>query len=31
VTDVDEDTLKVEIADKVRVTVKRDTIASLAD
>jgi len=31
VTDVDEDTLKLEIADKVRVTVKRDTIASLAD
>ena len=31
VHDVSEDTLRVDIADKVRVTVKRDTIASLAD
>lgn len=31
VQDVSEDTLRVEIADKVRVTVKRDTITSLAD
>jgi len=29
--DVSEDTVRVEIADKVRVTVKRDTITSLAD
>ncbi|OIO68097.1 MAG: preprotein translocase subunit YajC [Zetaproteobacteria bacterium CG1_02_55_237] len=31
VQDVSEDTLRIEIADKVRVTVKRDTITSLAD
>ena len=31
VQDVSEDTVRVEIADKVRVTVKRDTITSLAD
>ena len=31
VQDVNEDTVRVEIADKVRVTVKRDTITSLAD
>jgi preprotein translocase subunit YajC len=31
IQDVSEDTLRVEIADKVRVTVKRDTITSLAD
>jgi len=31
VHDVSEDTVRVEIADKVRVTVKRDTITSLAD
>ena len=29
--DVSEDTVRVEIAEKVRVTVKRDTITSLAD
>jgi len=31
VQDVSEDTLRVEIADKVRVSVKRDTITALAD
>jgi len=31
VQDVSEDTIRVDIADKVRVTVKRDTITSLAD
>jgi preprotein translocase subunit YajC len=31
VQDVSEDTVRVDIADKVRVTVKRDTITSLAD
>lgn len=31
VHDVSEDTVRVEIAEKVRVTVKRDTITSLAD
>jgi len=31
VQDVSEDTVRVEIAEKVRVTVKRDTITSLAD
>jgi len=31
VQDVSEDTLRVEIADKVRVTIKRDTITALAD
>jgi len=31
VHDVSEDTVRVEIADKVRVAVKRDTITSLAD
>ncbi|MDQ6987140.1 MAG: preprotein translocase subunit YajC [Mariprofundaceae bacterium] len=31
VHDVNEDTVRVEIADKVRVKVKRDTISALAD
>ena len=31
VQDVSDDTLRVEIADKVRVSVKRDTITALAD
>jgi len=31
VHDVSEDTVRLDIADKVRVTVKRDTITSLAD
>jgi len=31
VHDVSEDTVRVDIAEKVRVTVKRDTITSLAD